>query len=115
MNADEDRPPMKSPALIAASLALMTSTVQAQYQDPVKHGRQLVGQFCSSCHAVARFGRDPNRGAPPFRTLGRNYDLDAFPGMLERGVSSNHPDMPTFKFSHDDATDVRDYLRTIQR
>ena len=108
---------MKALAVIAASLALVTlpAPAQAQYQDPVKHGRQLVGQFCSSCHAVARFGRGPNRNAPPFRTLGRTFDLDAFPGMLERGISSTHPDMPVFKFSHDDARDVRAYLRTIQR
>jgi len=106
---------MKALAVIAASLALVTLPAQAQYQDPVKHGRQLVGQFCSSCHAVARFGRGPNRNAPPFRTLGRTFDLDAFPGMLERGISSTHPDMPVFKFSHDDARDVRAYLRSIQR
>jgi mono/diheme cytochrome c family protein len=108
---------MKSIPLIASlvALAMLSGTAHAQYQDPVKHGRQLVGQFCSQCHAVARFGRGPNKTAPPFRTLGRTFDLDTFPAMLERGISSTHPDMPTFKFSHDDATDVRDYLRSIQR
>jgi cytochrome c len=87
----------------------------AQAQDPARHGRQLVGKFCSSCHAVARFGRGPNRNAPPFRTLGRKYDLDGFPGMLERGISSTHPEMPVFRFSQDDARDVVIYLRSIQR
>lgn len=106
---------MKSLSLIAALLALVTMQAQAQYQDPARHGRQLVGKFCSSCHAVARFGRGPNRTAPPFRTLGRKFDLDAFPGMLERGISSTHPDMPVFKFSPDDARDVVIYLRSIQR
>ena len=110
---------MKVLSLIAALLALMTMqaqvTANAQYQDPARHGRQLVGKFCSSCHAVARFGRGPNRNAPPFRTLGRKFDLDAFPGILERGISSTHPDMPVFKFSQDDAHDVVVYLRSIQR
>ncbi len=106
---------MKSLSLISASLALMTVQAEAQYEDPVKHGRQLVVRFCSRCHAVAQFGRSPNRDAPPFRTLGRTFDLDTFPAMLERGISSSHPDMPTFKFSHEDARDVRAYLRTIQR
>ena len=108
---------MTPPRLTVSLLALMllSSAAQAQSQDPVKHGRQLVGKFCSSCHAVARFGRGPNRNAPPFRFLGRKFDLDAFPGMLERGISSTHPDMPVFKFSHDDARDVRAYLRSIQR
>lgn len=106
---------MKFLSLIAALLALMTMQAQAQYQDPARHGRQLVGKFCSSCHAVARFGRGPNKNAPPFRTLGRKFDLDGFPGMLERGISSTHPDMPVFKFSQDDARDVVVYLRSIQR
>jgi len=110
---------MKVLSLIAALLALMTMqaqvTANAQYQDPARHGRQLVGKFCSSCHAVARFGRGPNRNAPPFRSLGRKFDLDAFPGILERGISSTHPDMPVFKFSQNDAHDVVVYLRSIQR
>ena len=97
------------------ALTLLLSAAQAQTQDPVKHGRQLVGKFCSTCHAVARFGRGPNKNAPPFRLLGRKFDLDAFPGMLERGISSTHPDMPVFKFSPDDARDVVIYLRSIQR
>ena len=106
---------MKFLSLTAALLALATTQANAQYQDPARHGRQLVGKFCSPCHAVARFGRGPNKNAPPFRTLGRKFDLDGFPGMLERGISSTHPDMPVVKFSPDDARDVVIYLRSIQR
>lgn len=106
---------MKSLAPIAAWLALTMIPAQAQTQDPVKHGRQLVGQFCSQCHAVARFGRGPNKNAPPFRTLGRTIDLDSFARVLSAGLHTGNPDMPNFKFSIDDARDVRAYLRTIQR
>ena len=110
---------MKFLSLIVVLLALMTVQAQvqaqAESQDPARHGRQLVGKFCSSCHAVGRFGRSPNRSAPPFRTFGSKFDLDGFPAMLERGISSTHPDMPVFKFSQDDARDVVIYLRSIQR
>jgi hypothetical protein len=51
----------------------------------------------------------------PFRTLGRNFDLDQFPRLLERGISSTHPDMPEFKFSEDDAHAAAAYVRSIQR
>ena len=102
-------------SISALALTLLGTTAQAQTQDPARHGRQLVGKFCSQCHAVAPYGRGPNKNAPPFRTLGRKFDLDAFPGMLERGISSTHPDMPVFKFSPDDAHDVVVYLRGIQR
>jgi cytochrome c len=99
---------------LLAPLSLV-SMAQAQAPDPIRHGRALVGEFCSRCHAVARFGRSPNRNALPFRTLGRNFDLDQFPRLLERGISSTHPDMPEIKFSEDDAHDVAAYLRSIQR
>jgi mono/diheme cytochrome c family protein len=100
-------------SLAVGLLALLAVSARAQEQDPVR--RAIVGEFCARCHAVARFGRSPHVGAPPFRTLGRSFDLDEFPRRLERGISSSHPDMPEFKFGEDDARAVRDYLRTIQR
>ena len=102
-------------SLAVGLLALLAVPARAQEQDPVRRGRAIVGEFCARCHAVARFGRSPHVGAPPFRTLGRSFDLDEFPRRLERGISSSHPDMPEFKFGEDDARAVRDYLRTIQR
>lgn len=101
--------------MVVLLLALLFMGTAAQAQDPVRQGRALVGEFCSRCHAVARFGKSPNPVAPPFRTLGRSFDLDQFPHLLKRGISSGHPDMPEFKFSPDDARAVRAYLRSIQR
>jgi hypothetical protein len=47
--------------------------------------------------------------------LGRTVDLDEFPRALERGITSNHPDMPAIKFSQEQARAVRAYLRAIQQ
>ena len=55
------------------------------------------------------------RETPPFRDLGRSFDFDQFPRLLERGISSGHPAMPEFKFSDDDARAVSAYLRSIQQ
>ena len=87
----------------------------AQAQDPAAHGQALVAEFCGGCHAVGVKGKSKHPDAPPFRTLGRTVDLDEFPRVLERGISGGHPDMPEFKFSHDDALAVRAYLRLIQQ
>ncbi len=100
-------------ALLAVLLALAGGTALAQ--DPVRHGRALVKEFCAPCHSISRTGRSPHADAPPLRTMGRNFDLDAFPRTLVRGITSTHPAMPEFKFDYDDARAVRDYLRTIQR
>lgn len=100
--------------LISIALALSTGASVAQAQDPVERGHQIVREFCGPCHAIGKTGASPHAAAPPFRTLGRSFDLDQFPRLLERGISSNHPDMPEFKFDKDGARAVRAYLRTIQ-
>jgi len=101
--------------LMLSLLALLVMAASARAQDPARHGRAVVTEFCARCHAIGRAGNSPHVGAPPFRVLGRSFDLDQFPRLLERGISSGHPDMPEFKFSETDARDVRAYLRTIQQ
>ena len=101
--------------LILSLLAILILGSVAQAQDPARHGRALLKENCARCHAIGKTGNSPHRSAPPFRTLGRSFDLDQLPRRLERGISSGHPDMPEFKFSEDDALAVRAYLRTIQQ
>jgi cytochrome c len=101
--------------LIASLLALSILGSAAQAQDPARRGRALLKEFCASCHAIGKTGRSPMRSAVPFRTLSRSFDLDEFPRLLRRGISSSHPTMPEFKFSEDDARAVAAYLRSIQR
>jgi mono/diheme cytochrome c family protein len=101
--------------LVAASLALLILCSAAQAQDPAERGRALLTEFCSRCHAIRTTDKSRNRLAPPLRILGRSFDLDQFSQLLERGISSSHPDMPEFKFSEDDARAVTVYLRSIQQ
>ena len=101
------------PLIVLLALVILGSAAQAQ--DPSRHGRAILQEFCARCHAIGKTGNSPDRSALPFRTLGRSFDLDQFPRLLERGISSDHPDMPEFKFNEDDARAVRAYLRTIQQ
>ena len=100
---------------LVVGLSVAASATAAQPLDPAAHGLALVRQNCSACHAVGRRGASPHRAAPPFRILGRSFDLDDFPRLLARGISSGHPDMPEFRFGDEDAHDASAYLRTIQR
>lgn len=97
-----------------ATFLLFASIANVAAQDPVTRGRAIVQEFCGPCHATTRADKSPHADAPPFRTLARSFDLDLFLTRLQNGVSSNHPDMPEFKFNEDDARAVRAYLRTIQ-
>jgi len=80
-----------------------------------QQARALLKEFCSRCHAIDRTGRSPHPSAPPFRNLGENklYD-EGFSQRLQDGLSTIHPDMPTFRFNQADAEGVIEYLRAIQ-
>ena len=95
-------------------LAVLLTDVAASAQDTPRHGRALLREFCGNCHAIGRSDRSRMPYAVPFRTLGRTFDLDRFPQLLERGISSTHPDMPEFKFSKENARAAAVYLRSIQ-
>jgi len=101
--------------LVALSLALSSLGSAAHAQDPALRGRALLKEFCANCHAIGKTGNSPMRGALPFRMLSRRFDLDRFPRLLKRGISSSHPAMPEFKFSDDDAHAATAYLRSIQQ
>ncbi len=101
--------------LIASLLALLILGSAAQAQDPARQGRTILQDFCARCHSIRKTGDSPQKTAPPFRTLGRSFDMDSFAQDLRRGILSGHPDMPEFKFSEDDARAVTAYLRSIQQ
>jgi cytochrome c len=81
----------------------------------IDHGRELLEQLCSRCHAIGKTGVSPHADAPPFRTFGEQklYD-DNLLQRLQDGLESIHRDMPTFRFSHDDGVAVIHYLQSIQ-
>ena len=79
-----------------------------------QQGRALAERMCSACHAVGRRGKSPHVGAPPFRELDRRLNLDTFTDRLREGLMSGHPDMPTFRFTREDARALLLYLRSIQ-
>lgn len=93
--------------------AIGTAAEAAEGGQP--RGKALLETMCSRCHAVGNTGRSPHPDAPPFRSFGDDklYDND-FVQRLQDGLSTIHPDMPTFHFSREDAEDAVDYLRSIQ-
>lgn len=80
-----------------------------------QHGKALLETMCGRCHAVGETGRSPHVDAPAFRSFGDSklYDND-FAQRLQDGLTSIHPDMPTFQFSRTDAEAAANYLKSIQ-
>ena len=105
-------------SILAALLLLAGLTaLRAQQNEPgalAHHGRVLAEKMCGQCHALGASGASPHIGAPPFRALSDRVDLDTFASRLRDGLTSGHPDMPTFRFSREDARALNAYLRSIQ-
>ena len=98
-----------------ASLLVCAAGATGHAEDGQQRGKALLEEMCSRCHAVGRTGKSPHQYAPPFRTFGDDklYDND-FAQRLQGGLSTIHPDMPTFHFSREDADAAVNYLRSIQ-
>jgi cytochrome c len=79
-----------------------------------RHGQALAERMCSHCHSTGKSGQSPHAAAPPFRELGRRMDLDSLPDRLRDALLVGHPDMPTFRFTREDARAFMLYVRSIQ-
>ena len=113
------------PGLILRTLAALACLAQplfgagssaAQALDPEqRRAKATLEDLCGRCHAVGRTGQSPNPLAPAFRTFGEKlYDTDMVQ-RLQDGLTTIHPDMPTFRFNRHEAAAAVNYLRLIQR
>ena len=102
--------------LLITGLYLVCAVSAACAQDTasVKRGEALLAKECSRCHATARTDASRHPQAPPFRTLGKRYPIEALEEALAEGIISGHPDMPEFTFESDDVGAIIAYLKSIQ-
>jgi len=102
-------------AILLLLLATSLSSAEDMSPSPLEQrGRALAERMCSQCHAIGKSGQSPHVGAPAFRALDRRVDLDSFMERLREGLIVGHPDMPTFRFTREDAHAFLLYLRSIQ-
>lgn len=93
-----------SQALLAVLLGL--PALRAEEDPPSlleRRGRALAERMCAQCHAIDKSGSSPHSAAPTFREISRRVDVDQFANRLRDGLISGHPDMPTFRFTREDA------------
>ena len=80
-----------------------------------QRGKILLETLCARCHAVGATGQSPHPEAPPFRTFGEKLYDDDLGQRLQDGLTTIHPDMPTFHFKRRDAEAAVNYLISIQQ
>jgi cytochrome c len=106
--------------LCAAALWQCLGALTPAYAAPedsgalVAQGKRLTETHCSGCHATGLSGASPLQDAPPFRTLGKKYNLDNLGEALVEGIAVGHPEMPQFEFSPEQSDALIAYLKSIQ-
>lgn len=104
---------MKKTAALIAALALAAPAF-ADEQKAILHGKALVIENCSGCHAIGNTDISPNPKSPPFRTLSQRYPLDALEEAFVEGIDTGHPEMPRFIATPDQIADIIAYIGTLK-
>ena len=98
----------------ADKLGLLRHGAGTRLAERERQGTHDYLTMCAACHAVGATDSSPHSDAPPFRKLEKRLDLDLFVDRLRENLTSGHPDMPTFRFTREDAQALVAYLRSIQ-
>ena len=111
---------LKRLAIVFAAITMILGASVASPEESGPGARErdglvLAERMCAQCHAIAKSGVSAHSAAPAFRDLSHRVDLDDFTTRLRDGLVSGHPDMPTFRFSREDASALTAYLRYIQK
>jgi mono/diheme cytochrome c family protein len=99
---------------LAACVMVFISMPATAESYTVARGRQILKEMCSQCHSIDKAGRSSRTGAPAFRELDVRVNLDEFTDRLQEGLHSSYEDMPSVRFTREDARAVVTYLRSIQ-
>lgn len=83
--------------------------------DELAYGRALVADNCARCHAIDAGDASAHDEAPAFRTLLRDYPVDALEEAFAERIVTGHPDMPKFTATPEQIGAIIGYIESIQR
>lgn len=100
--------------LAACAPTLARSETELSTLGNPAEGQRLAEIHCARCHAIGADGEGRHPMAPPFRTLSRNYPLNALEEAFAEGILVGHRDMPEFQLDPRQIDDLVAYLNSVQ-
>jgi cytochrome c len=95
-------------------LALVMLVTPVQAEDALLvHGKALAEKNCTTCHAIGVTGNSALREAPPFRDIAANYDDGELEDALNEGVATEHPAMPDWQMTPEQAAALARYVMSL--
>lgn len=102
--------------IAAACLAALAFTAAAAAQDDqakIDHGKRLAESNCAICHAIYATGDSPLVIAPKFRDIAVSYDFADLEDAFNEGVATDHPAMPDWQMSPEQAEALAAYIMSL--
>jgi mono/diheme cytochrome c family protein len=98
---------------LALALTMPSTAAIAQGDSWISYGKQLVEANCAACHGISLTDASSHPDAPPFRTLGERYPIDALEESFVEGIFTGHPDMPQFVATPRQINAIIDYIGSL--
>lgn len=106
-------PRRRLPLLLLLLASASVGPAAADDDTRVERGRILSETYCSRCHATGPTGSSPHDAAPPFRTFGEQWPVEALAEALAEGLVAGHPDMPEITLPPDEIDAFLAYLKAL--
>jgi cytochrome c len=97
----------------AISLFCFTPAYADELADDIAKGKTLAENNCAICHAIGTLGPSTLRDSPPFRDIATRYDEGELEDAFNEGVATEHPAMPDWKMTPDQARELAAYIMSL--
>ncbi len=84
-------------------------------EDLLAHGKRLVEDNCTRCHAIGETGDSPFAAAPPFREAAKNYTEEELVDGFMEGLAVRHQAMPDWDMTSNQAEAIAKFIMTLNR
>jgi cytochrome c len=102
----------------AGSLFVLLTMASAVHADDatvkaMAFGKALAKENCVACHAIEATGKSTLEAAPPFRDIAVNYDEGELEDAFNEGVATDHPVMPDWDMTSEQAAALAAYIMSL--
>jgi mono/diheme cytochrome c family protein len=89
-----------------------TSFALAEDTDALR-GKALAQANCAICHATGARDKSTMAASPPFRDIATHYDQNKLERALSKGVPTDHPAMPDWQMTPEQARQFSTYIMSL--